>query len=352
MSIKHIAVVVAAALLQGCSTPAAKPIVKKTLDFKREHLFTVDTRGEIVNCTNYYQPAGSENVYFLDPVNCNFHVLNAPTGSLRLLGKLPGTEESDGFTVDEAVKKIYVFYTDSISIHTFDGAHVGAINYHIPQADGFIYMSSQYFPPIIRNNKLYMSFFPNVEGSFRKPEYFKSPVEAEIDLKTKKVHMLDQGYPVTYQQYCYSYNYDPERVQIDANTHGYTFPHSDSIYICNLKTDEHSVRFFGTMQPKKFQHLSYDKLGSLHESVFDELVQTNPHYYAMVSAPLAGYYFRQLISAEKGSKMAVQRMALFDKDFNYVGESPIMPNFVIDSKKGLISMRMKNNQIILDRLSW
>lgn len=340
-------------LIQGCGTATPKEEKAKKLTFRKERLFTIDVPDGLNRIEQYYQPPGSGNVFFLDPLNSSLYVLNTANGNLKLAGILPPmSEEFEGvFTVDEREQIVHVFYLDSVVDFNFRGTRQRA--WAIPDGDGFIYASNRYFPPVIRKDKLYVPYFRDIKGSFRNPEYFNGAVEAEVDLPTGNVRLLAQSYPAIYRKHCYSYSYEPARIAIDASTHGYLFPHSDSIYLCNPLTGERSTRFFGVRKPKKFTWLSYDKLPQLNESVFDALIRNNPQYNAFVSAPLAGCYLREFLipPTDKNSRAFQQVFAVFDREFNYIGEAETSGWF-IDSKKGLLSMQLEDHHLLIDKISW
>jgi hypothetical protein len=278
--------------------------------------------------------------------------LNTADGSLKLSGILPELNEFNGFIVDEQARELYVFFPDAVGVYDFRGNP--RKSFPLPGLrGGYVYMSGSCFPPIIRNGKLYISYFPEMEGSYQKAAYFKMPVEAEVDLNTKKVRLLGQGYPAIYQKYCYSYHYDASRFETGTGIHGYTFPHSDSIYLYDTGTGERSTRFFGALAPKKFEHIPYDQIPKLHATVFDKLVQKNPHYSFPAAFPLAGYYTRELMTPpNKEGDPFKEWLVVFDKELVYIGEAAFRPNSIIDSKKGLLSMRMEQNELIIDHISW
>jgi hypothetical protein len=338
--------------LPGCSPDVPGTPVKQLLSFNRTPLFKIDAQAHSLHLSSYFQPSHSEKVYFLNPGNFHFQVLNTTDGSLKLSGILPELDAFDGFIVDEQHRALYVFFSDSVGIYDFRGNPKGG--FRLPELrGGYVYQPGNYFPPIVKNGKLFISYFPQIEGSFRKAAYFKMPVEAEMDIKTKKTRLLGQGYPVIYQQSCYSYHYDASRFDLGEGVHGYTFPHSDSLYLYDTRTGERSTRFFGALTAKKFEHIPYDRIPQLHATVFDQLVQKNPHYSFPAALPLAGYYTRELMVAPKkeGDPFA-EWLVVFDKDLNYIGEACFSPNILIDSKKGLLSMRMEQNELIIDRISW
>jgi hypothetical protein len=351
--INFLSLFIAAALLQGCSfTSEPVKTVKKELHWKRQQLYVADVGFPVTTLNNYYQPAGSEKAYFLDPVTRSFHVLDAGSGSFRLAGLLPDlTTEWEGvFTVDEKRKRIHIFYSDSVVHYSFKGDRRGMDV--IPDAGGFIYASSRDFAPIFKNGKLYISYFPDVEGSFRNPAHYTAAVEAEIDLLSREWKLLPQKYPPAYQQNCYSYAFQAKRIAISPDVHGYVFPNSDSIYICNIRTGEQSVRFFGVVQRPKFAYIPFKAISSLNETVLIELVKSNPHYNTLFSAPLAGFYLRELITPpEKEGDGYGQTTAVFDRNFNYIGETKAF-EWLVDSRQGLLAVELKNQQLIVTRLTW
>lgn len=342
--------VVAAVVLYGCATPVSENAPRKTLRFQTAPLYAISPGEHLSTIIQYYQPPGSDNLYFLDPATNAFHVLDLSKGRLRLACILPppGDAFEGIFTVDEQARKVRIFYTDSLVSYSFTGKQAGS--YAIPDGDGRTYPYSRFFPPVIRNGNLYISYFRKVEGSFRKPEYFRGGVEAVIRIKTNAFRVLAQGYPLIYRQQSYGFNYQPERITVDGQTHGYLFPNSDSIYFCNTRTGARSTRFFGVKKRPEFRYIPFEKIPHLNESVFEELVRSNPKYQGFVSAPLAGYYLRTMW-VPKGDE-TILRTAVFDRSFRYLGETDDNPGWIIDSSQGLLAMRLERNQIIIEKITW
>jgi hypothetical protein len=353
--ISSISILVGAALLQSCSadTPAEqKQTVRKELHFKKEQFCELDIPGKVTTLNEYYQPKGSENVYFLDPVNFGLRILNVGDQTFRLAGVLPDlTPEWEGvFTVDEKAKRVHVFYNDSVVDFNLQGKRVSSTP--IPDGDGFIYASGRFFPPVFKNGKLYISYFPDPANSFKNPEYFNASVEAEVDLGTQQVKLLKQSYPATYREHCYSFGYQARRIEINNEVHGYVFPYVDSIYFTDLKTGKQWTRFFGVRKRPKFAHIPYAELPSLNNSVMIELVKANPEYNFLYSTPMSGYYLRELLIKPKNDgDEFVQNVALFDKDFNYLGETNEL-QLLIDSHDGLLTVEYRSDKLILNKLSW
>lgn len=345
------------ALLIGCSGSVSKPPALKLLEVKRSTCYRIQADELLDGIAEYYQPIGSERVYFLSPERFTLHQLDVNKGKIRLVTIIPNLPYFNAFSVNERKQEFTVYTDDSVVIYNWTGKHLEAYSYNGLSNEGYLVAINRLFLPVTKNGKQYVHYFSNEKKSYKDPHFFQKPVEAEWDPTTNKVRLIPQVYPSNFQQYCYGYNYLADRIEIDASTHGYTFPYNDSIFFCDIKTGKRSSKFFGSYAKKKFKHIRYDEIPTLHESVFDQLVAENPYYMFTRNFPLAGYYTRLLLfqPTEKNPKVQ-QHLVVFDWEFNYVLETkpPFSPNILVDSKKGLLSMEysLKDHVLILDRLSW
>lgn len=326
------------------------------LQIRRERVFRIDTHNRLSGIGNFYQPVGSEHIYFIDPPTVRLFDLDLKNGRFTAICLLPDVEFLDAFEVDERNHRILI-HSEGV-IHTYDWKGRAIGTFAIPQPKGgFLSVYNRNFLPVRNDGKLYVQYFGDVKGSYRNPATFKAPVEAGIDLKTHRIQLVPQIYPANYQRWCYGYQYTADRMEIAPEIHAYAFPCNDSLFLCNLQTGEHTTHYFGSRAPKQIRHLDFRQLSHLHEDAFTELVDSNPHYLGTKNAPLSGYYLRELVWRKKKHSMHLnERLVIYDREFNYIGESK--PTFVArvlaDSKKGLLSISFspKTGIITVDRLIW
>ena len=354
-------IIVLALVFQGCSTTPASTLAEKPhiLHFRLDTVARIPVGNELTTIANFFQPHASSNCYFLDDHNFNFFRVNTDKATLKRLGKISGLEYFEGFSVDEANKELLVVSEDSLLIYQFDGTHKQAFSLSEKAPYGYLVLLNKWFQPIKRGNKLYMHYFPNVEASFKDPDFFKQPIEAEWDLATHKVRLIAQDYPTNNQLYCYGYNYAPDRFVVSGSAHGYSFPYNDSLFIRNLNTGKEQVTFFGSRRKKEFRHIPFNKLAQLNESVFDKLMIENSAYQLSGSAPLSGYYYRTLAYNAGSAKRNSDKkycMIIFDRNFKYLGESELdfITGIVADSHKGLtsISKSREKKEVYISRFIW
>lgn len=346
-------------VLQGCGTPSSvrKEVpAARLLDIRRDTLFRIDTRDRITGIAHYFQPVGSESVYFIDPENASIHVLQTGSGKFSFLGTVEQLPYFDCFSVDEAHRKLYLFSEDSMVCCRLNGRRLSAMSLHGITKAGFLSAVNRYFAPVIHDHQLWMHYFPDIDGSYKNPAFFAGAFEVKIDLRTKQVQRLGARYPQNFRDHCYSYNYVPDRMQLNLHSHAYTFPYNDSVFIYDFRKHTRTAHYFGSRLPKQSGYIAYAEIPHLHQTVFDEFVNVNPYYLFANTAPLAGYFTRQIMISDSGkpSPERRQRIILYDRSFRYIGESRpgFQPNIVVDSKKGLLSLSLDGTTLIVNQWSW
>lgn len=342
-------------IMSGCNTAENKKTGSNPLDIRRTNLYTIDVSEQMTACGIYAQPQGSCKLYFLDPESFLVHCLNTENGKLDRITQLPVIPYYEGFDVDER-RQLFYIYSDNV-ILTFNrkGEKIREYDLGDRAPNGFLTVINPSFLPIRKGNKLYVQYFENIPDVYKDKSFFSTSVEAELDMKSSKVKQLPQTFPANYRQNCYSYDYTADRMEMNKTTHAYAFPHNDSLFIYNWQTGEKKAVFFGSRRPKKFLYLSYDKLSGLNEAVFEQLIQDNSRYAFGKRYPLAGYYSRLFAQKQNNpEKTREEYLVLFDRNLGYIGESQkgFNPYFLIDSRKGLLSMHLSGNNLIIDRLSW
>lgn len=346
-------------VLQGCGTPVPVPGKSpsvRLLDIRRDTLFRIDTRSRISGIASWFQPPGSETVYFVDPENFSVHALHTGTGEFSYEGSVAGMEYFDCFSVDEAARRLFLFSEDSLVCYSLDCRRQFALSLHGITHDGFLSAVNRYFVPLVRGNMLFMHYFPDIDSSYKNPTFFAGAFEVKVDLRSKQVMRLGVRYPQNFRDRCYSYNYVPDRMELDAHTHAYTFPYNDSVFVYDLRKHTTKVHYFGSRLPKQSGFIDYADIPGLHQTVFDEFVSVNPYYLFAGNEPLAGYFTRQIMISDSGrpSPERRQRIVIYDRNFQYVGESlpQFQPHIVIDSKKGLLSLSFDGTFLNVNHWSW
>lgn len=338
------------AVIAGC----AREPVKNSLSLRSAELFSLETHGLLTDPGIHFHPEGSKYVYFLDKKSAALLRLDLENTSLIRLGdfRVENVEGQTGFYVSEKDKTFTVCYTDSSVTRNFNGSSPAVLSYNELVNDGYIFPVAD-FLPLERNGKLYISHFSDVKGDYLNPAYFASPVEAEVDLRTGKTRFVGQYHPQNYRNNCYSFGSDAARLELAPNVHAYVFPHNDSIFIRNLETNQLTTLFFGSRTHKNFQYIPFDEVGKVNESAFVELARANPFYVAPGNYPLAGYFTRELVIPPRteGGKYR-QVVVFYDRNFNYIGEAPLLGAWMLDSKNGLLGMEMKGSRLIISKLSW
>lgn len=342
-------------IVSGCSTAESQKPRLNALDIRRTNLYTIDISERMTACGIYAQPQGSDQLYFLDPESFLIHRLNTDNGKLDRIAQLPAIPYYEGFDVDEP-RHLFFIYSDNV-ILTFNwkGEKVREYDLGDRAQSGFLTIINPSFLPIRKGNKLYVQYFENMPDVYKDKRFFSTPVEAELDLKSGKVKQLLQTFPANYRQNCYSYDYTADRLEMNKTTHAYAFPHNDSLFMYNWQTGEKNTIFFGSRRQKKFLYLSYNELSRLNESVFEQLIQDNSRYAFGKRYPLAGYYSRLFARKQNNpEKTREEYLVLFDQNLQYIGESEkgFQPYFLIDSRKGLLSMHLSGHNLIIDKLSW
>lgn len=344
--------------LSGCGESRAPDTGKKIrLKIEEKRLYKIPVDEHFTASAEHFQAVGSENSYFLCPDSKALFVLHLQTGKLEKMALFPSLPMPNGYTVDEKKKRMTVYAEDSTSVFTLSGRFLYSYQLEDKTGQGYFGAVNRQFLPIIKGGKQYVQFFANVPESYKNPEFFKHPVEAVWDPKTGKAELIPQAYPANFQQYCYSYNYLADRIELDHNRHGYTFPYNDSIFCINLKTGKKTAHFMGSRKRQAFKYLRYDELSKLHESAFDDVIAANPYYMLTKNFPLSGLYSRILITRDKpNSVVLTQHMLLFDREFTYIGETdpPFNPRILADSKKGLLSLFFDSAKRVITvyKLSW
>lgn len=346
---------IAVGVISGCKSSESSSRV--LVEPKLTRLFSVDATDKFDDASTYYQPSGSENVYIFNKNSGTVFRLGSVTRSLELITSVPVVQDPNaelaGFTVEEQLQRIRMFYTDMVIEYSFNGRQTNKIAFSGLSSEGFIYPLAKSFLPIFKRGKMYAPFYPATKDAVKNPRYFSSPVEAAVDLKSGKVTFLPQTYPSDYLANCYSYGTEPFRMAVRDDQHAYFFPQNDSVYLRDLKTGELQVKFFGSRISKSFEFIPYDKINSINASAFDELSLNNPFYTVTYDFPLAGYFGRTLIlTPDEKYKSYRQYVVLTDREFNYQLEMKYPQALLIDSKTGILAMECSNGKLTVSKLSW
>lgn len=327
------------------------------LKVDKKLLYTIKANAALTGIAEYYQPPGSEQVYFLNADSRTLFRLDLTDGTIHLQAILAGLPFFNGYTVDERRREITVYTDDSVAVYKTNGTYDHSFSINHIAKDGYLVAANRLFLPVRKKDVYYIHYFPATPGSYKNPTFFHGPVEASWNTKTGALKLLPQSYPANFRTHCYGYNYLADRIEIDDHTHGYTFPYNDSLFVLNLRTGKQESHFFGSRDSHVFEHLNYNDLPTLNESVFDELVGANPYYMMSRRFALAGYYTRMLMKRNASNPSQLdQYMVVFDAQFGYLGETkpPFNPCILLDSKKGLLSVSydLVKHVLTIHRLSW
>lgn len=341
----------------GKSAPGKDPTKPVVLDFYLDTVSQISCRQKILAVNKFHQPYKSNNFYFMDDVSNQVFCVNTTSGAFYAVKKArTHLSEIETFILDENRHEIYFFTSDSVFVESIQDKRE-RIGFALNKAEqkGYLVTLNQNFPPILRKNKLYMHYFANVEETYQSQVFYRQPIEARLDLQHSKTTPLRQAYPEEYQSNCYGYNFSPDRFLVTNNVHGYSFPYDDTLYTYNVLTGQKENFFFGSKRKTAMKSISYARIKRINDAVFDAMYHENESYGFSGGAPLAGCFYRHLLSKTKDDKKSVS-LIVFDKNLRYLGESKpdLTVGIIADSENGLssISLDIEKQKIYLCRVRW
>lgn len=344
--------------IQSCLSPSPKQKQElKLLNIAFTDRKTIPVGDQLTNASISSQPFGSENVYFIDPNSNILSVVNAATFEFNVLGILDDFDPNTSrFVIHEAQQKVYIYNSDRIVSYFFDGTAKDTIDPLLKKQNGFTVSINDGNAPIIAGDIVYMHYMPNNDKTYKDPDFFKQPVQVEINTKRKTETLSNSYFPQNYRDHCYGINFSPDRFELAENLQGFSFSYNDSLFIYDTKTKQVVPKYFGTRRKHQFQHLEFKDISKLNETVFFDLYEKSPQYYFAQAAPCSGYITRRFSHVPKGAKKFTTALLIYDKHLNYIGESPfgIKPGIIADSKKGLMSFKLNIEKKCLEisRISW
>ena len=348
------------------------PLIK-ILNINYEVITKIPQSGLISDLSNYVQPYGANYIIFYNEKNNVFSKLDFSTMELTKICKIKDKSDYWNWYYDDKNSIFYVVYERVIIKYNVNGNITERKN--LPEfKEGFFEKSNIFFRPLINNEDIYFYFLPKVNGNYKNPDLYTSSIEGKINLKTKKHVKLNQQYPFNYQQHCYGLMYAPQRIKIGNTQHGYLFSYNDSIFVYDITTGYKFQHYLGTHQKKVFKYLDFNEISKLNETIFDELMYSNPFYYLGGFAYYSKLYYRTILFPENKQDAYNQIneinqtqleqtcrkfegnciLVLYDSNFKYIGESNFMdaPGFIVDSKDGLLSLISEKGNIIIRKIVW
>lgn len=328
------------------------------LDFHNSQSIMIPLPSGIDNINESYQPFGSNNVYFLSKKSLSLYRLNLNSNTIDSIAYINDTSYYDAFIINEENEKLYIFNEDLIFSYNFQGEVIDTFDLEDKcEENSNLVVLDQQFLPDIKDNKLYIHNFPNIEEAYQSKDFFIPSVLKSVNLNTSECTSHEVFYPNNHKNNCYGMNYIPEKIQLDKSKEyqiGMSYAYNDSLFVYDIKSGEQNQYFFGSkiLQPK-FKHLSFDKIDEYNQVVFDKLYIENNQYLFSKSFPLAGYIARSLLIKGENQQEII---CLFDDDFNYIGESNgIWKSYILfDSSEGIKSLRFDKeaNRMVLNTISW
>lgn len=343
-------------ILQGCSSEQDSLVSLNILkmNFKNKKEISVDDK--LTDISISFQPLLSNCIYFIDPNSKNLSKLNVISSHLSVICKLEEFDrDSERFSVNEQVKEIYLFNSEHVKAYDFNGKLKWQYKFRYYN-NGFVVQINNNNIPIVRNGKLYCHYVKDNVNSYKDSIFFKAPIQIEINQKSGKAQFSKVFYPSSYSDNCYGMNYAPDRLELINNLQLFTFAYSDSAYVYNTITKKVEAHFFGSYKKHEFEFIPFHEIKNLNENVFFEQFFRTPKYIFTKAAPLSGYNLRRLAVMDKKTKKMKETLVIYDRDFNYVGESINgFKSFInVDSEKGLYSVKFNLEKKCLEtyQLSW
>ncbi len=345
-------------ILVGCTTKNenSKEKVPNKFNFNLKKLKSIHLGGLDISLSYALQYPGSDLVYFTNFNNeeklC-IYSLNLIDFEIKTLLKIKTDFQFETYSIDEQHSRIYLFTGDEIIAYNFKNELLSRESFGTLEKG---YLSNQNptgFYPYCKDNLLFIEYFPNIKETFKSRLFYRQPFQATFNLKTKKSELLKMTYPNEYQKKCFGYNFIPDRIIGNQNTHIISFPYTDSVYIYNDLGQLQMTKYFGVKARPNFQYIPYDELKNLQQEIFDEFNKDMPHYGFSTYFSFSKIYSRQLIQYNKMTNKSTCNIVFYDMNWNYLGEikkSGIMSLF--DSKKyGIVKIQKNDNNLELYEVS-
>ncbi|MFA5574812.1 MAG: hypothetical protein WC994_07135 [Brumimicrobium sp.] len=260
---------------------------------------------------------------------------------------IPKGDFFEAYFVDEIDEKIYLFMNEELNSYTFESKLLKNIKIDVGDIGFITNLKPFSFYPYIINEKLYVEFFPNIDGTYANKEFYTHPFQVAVDLNSTKTQFINTKYPAEYKNHCYGFNFIPDRFFTDDNLQIVTFPYNDSAYIYDLHGVHLKTVFFGTNKSHEFQHIPYTEIDKLQQEVFDNFNSDMPFYGFSTFIPNQNILVRQYFDFNKEEERLDNTIILYDNEWNYIGETMLNKNLSLfgSIKHGLLHLKAKDDKI-------
>lgn len=342
-----------------CNSISKKSKVQ-ILNLNFDTLANINLDSQFFNISSFYQPFGSNYLYFLNANDNSLYKLDLENYKINKHLKIPDTLSFESIYIDESNKNNYLLFSNYL--FCFNNNSSLKFKKKIPDHNyGYLTVLNSNFTPIVNNNVIYFHFFSNIsDKTFQSDIFFKQPIEAGWNLINDSISILKKSaYPSNYKKFCYGYFYAPDRIELPNNKHGYTFSYNDSLYIYDLENESISSYFFGTYRSFELINIPFDSIKFYNSKIFDEMMFKNTSYTYPKYFPISRFYTRELMfcndSVEKISDIK-RSLLIFDEKLNYIGETSFDCKYgnLIDSNNGILTYTIDNEHHTLKiiKLCW
>jgi hypothetical protein len=339
-------------ILFGCTTKIdkSKEDVPKYLEYELKRLESIGIDNLDISLSYALQYTDSEFIYL---TNLNFeekiciYKLSLKSFKLKQLLEIEPDFKFEAYSIDEQYSKIYFFSGDELLVYNFNNELLSRQSFGSLKRGYLTNQNPIGFYPYIRNNVLFIEYFPNIQETFKSKLFYRQPLQAAVDLKSNSYKLLNMTYPREYQKKCFGYNFIPDRIIGYKNNHIITFPYNDSVYIYNNQGQLLNSAYFGTKPRNNFQFIPHKELNNLQQEVFDAFNKEMPHYGFSTFFSFSNIYCRQLIQYNEKAKKKNSTIVFYDVSWNYLGEIKTPGKMTLfDSKKyGLVKVQIRNSNL-------
>jgi hypothetical protein len=323
---------------------------------ERDTVFEIEIGQEFSDISLYFQSTNSDQVFICDGSSGSIAVLHAPSGKFRLLGKIELNTPVEGFSVDESLGRFLIVSNNTIHVFKDD------LNLEFSQSlddlylKGFFTFLNREFVPIIKDNHLFIHFFPDDERTYKSKYFFSKPVEGMIDISSGALSLVENSaYPSNYHLATYGYVFAPDRFFLNDKTHGYTFPQNDSVFLRSVSDGFSESHFFGTKLNIKQDLVPYGSDGIALSADFDYLYSNSSFYAFSRHMPLSGFNKRSLMLPIRNDNEKIRKeiKCFYDRDWKYLGEdtSGVAMGLFLDSKDGMMSMSLTDGKLFISNIT-
>lgn len=343
-------------IMQGCSVPAKENVPLKILKMKLKNKHYIPVKNNLMDISISFQPLFSNSIYFIDPNSKTLSKLIVHKSKFIVICNLEEFDiDSERFSINEEKKEVYLFNSEHVKVYSFHGELKWTYQFQYYD-HGFVVLINNNNIPIIRNGKIFAHYTKDNDKSYKDSMFFKTPIQVEINNRNKSVEFSKVSYPLSYSENCFGMNYAPDRVGFNNDLQLFTFAYSDTAYIYNEKSGEIKSYYLGTHSKHDFEYIPFYEIKNLNETVFFEHFFRSPKYIFTKVAPLSGYILRRLAVLDKKNEKLKETLIVYDKHFNYIGESVSgFKSYVnVDTKNGLFSVKLNLQKQCLEtyQLSW